>query len=436
MLALLTILVSRLLPVRPSLSRLIQLTLLSMSSRKSKTRRGFHLENQRLIFTGKQLDDGRSLSYYNIQKDGIVYLHVVLRLEKPSSYKPINGTTYKVFVKTLIGRTITLEVGPSDTIEKLKQMIQDKEGWLKHDQSLVFAGKHLEDGRTFSDYNIRKESTLHLVLRITCNCMYTEAMFHHYCMRIYVKTLTGKTISLEAEPTDSIAVIKQKIQDKEKIQINEQHLLFAGNQLQDSNNLRYYNIRDGSILELVPSRIQIFVKTDTSNTIPLDVDPTDSVKIVKQRIQDKEGIPPDQQHLLFAGKLLEESYNLSYYNIRDGSILELGPCMQIFVKTVTDNTISLGVDPTDTVKIVKQRIQDKEGIPPDQQRLLFAGNQLEESYNLSYYNIRDGSILELGPCMQIFVKTVTGNTIPLGVDPADSVKIVKQRIQDKGGDST
>jgi ubiquitin C len=151
--------------------------------------------------------------------------------------------TINIFIKTLTGKTIPLNIGPTGTIEALKSKVQDQEGIPIGQQCLIYAGKQLEDDRTLAFYNIEHKSTLHLVLRLTRK--------EGGLIKVFVKTLTGKTILLNIGQTETIEALKSKVQDQEGIPIDQQCLIYAGKQLEDDRTLAFYNIEHDSTLHLV-----------------------------------------------------------------------------------------------------------------------------------------------------------------------------------------
>ena len=383
---------------------------------------------QRFMFDGETLDDERTLSGCHIRH--LSTLHLVHRM--------------RIFVHTLSGHKIPLWVEPSDSIESIKAAVQDKEGTHKDHQKLIYKGSEIksfevEDCRTVSEYDIEHMSHVYMSPFGGPNMApfggpnqtrrYGPVVER---MQIIVKTRSGEYILVEAEPSDWVSSVKLKIQDKEGYRPDLQRLLFDGKPLDDGKTLLECQLGKNSTVEL-ELLMHVFVMNRRSGRLTtLAVDPSDSIGTVKAKLYSVEGISPEmEQNLKFrcgAGskqfEWLEDGRTLAEYRIQKHTTLHLDVRpVQIFYKNLDRKIKTLDVKPSDSgksltpmfshtshprfpmyhrhlnllfaVETMRAMMSDKEGVPVDSLRLLYAGRQLEDGCTLSDCKIKKESTVYL-----------------------------------------
>jgi len=354
-----------------------------------------------LSYNDMQLEDCHKLSYYNIQDNSTIDLNY----------------SFQIFVKTVMGNIITLRVELYDTIESVKNKIQEKESIPSNQQDLILSSIKLENDRTLFDYNIKNDTILYLILSPNDN------------IKISVVIYNDKNIILKIKSSDTVNDIKTRIQEKENISPEKQHLIYDGIQLRDHHLISHYKIKQDSIIQLEYS-MQIFIQTFYGFIITLDVKPSDIIKNIKNKIHNTDFLPEELQ-LIFEGMQLDENCSISNYNIKQNSTIQLIFEIKIFICMSSGETFNIEVKSIDNIVNIKTKIHQRKGILS--YFLYFSEIKLEDHLTINDYNIKQNSIVQLVLSITIYIKVLGGKIFTLDVNPLDTIGNIKIIIQQKEG---
>ena len=343
-----------------------------------------HLELQMVDRSDRSLSrchEDSTLYHMHIQNRDVLRVSIFRRaFEGSRGFSPVR--LYPVFVKTASGKTIFLKVSGSETTDCIKCMIEQAEpATPAHLQRLVFNGVQLNDELTLKLYGIGNAATIDLLVK---------------GQSLLIKMHMGKTIALAYDPTDTIADVKKKIQRKDAILLARQKLILGGTgrELKDDEVLEDCNITAASTLNLIlKRRVQIQITTLTQS-IMLDVQAEDTIQSVKLLLQLYIRAPPEQQLLYLAGCELNDLMTITDYQIQHRSTLHL-VLLQLYVRAPSGEEVVVRYNESETVAGIKAQLYAETRTLPQEQRLLFCDQELEDQHTLGHYSIKNGQTLYL-----------------------------------------
>ncbi|KAL9264353.1 Polyubiquitin-like protein [Drosera capensis] len=325
----------------------------------------------------------------------------------------------------------TMKARGSDTIKDIKIRFCNQGGVSEDLQDIFFDGACLEDHRTLTDYGVRKNSTLDLMMNTTL------------ARKLFIKVPAKKySTTVIVKASDTIEYLKLIIQTEVGTRSDGFSLMHNGKLLEDNKTLASLYIASDSTLYAISKPrdvLSISVRTPDNVIATLEVRVLSSVSDLTVLVGSMTGMPIEDKILVYEGQVLEMSRTLFSYGIKDESVLEL----KSFIISKPRDVLSISVrTPDNVIAILEVRVLSSvsdlmvlvgsmTGMPIEDKILVHEGQVLETSRTLFSYGIKDESVLELKSFIQIFVKPWDGNTITLEVHPSDTTEQLNEKIFDK-----
>ncbi|KAK4856413.1 hypothetical protein QYF36_017216 [Acer negundo] len=319
-----------------------------------------------LLYEGKLLRDDIPVASLNMKSEAT--LHLIL------NPKPVIW----IFVKAPIGDTLKLEIPVLLTVGDLKSLVGSMIGMSVSDQIMIYRGEQLEDCKILASYDVKEESMLEI-------CPPS--------IQIFVKTATEDIVRVKVKALFTVGDVKAIVGGEIGYSVSFQNLFYAGKKLEDSKTIACYDIKDQSFLQLESPQTQIFVKTWGGKTVTVDVELSNTIKDVKDKLFAKLQIPFKFQKFVFDGKQLEEDRDLASYNIQKHCTLRMVFSPIAKITPVKLSQYPAMVSKSTSIYYLKGLLQHIYRSPVNE--ILFNHVTLENQHTLGDYKLGNDSTVDV-----------------------------------------
>lgn len=330
------------------------------------------VDQQLLLFNGKELQNEDILTEKFIKPGSTLNLIV----------SPLK---LQLNIVERSGHVERIELSKNSTVAQLKQAILAKYNVPADYQTLKYNGKELDSKNTLADYNIED---------------FSEIFYRPKDHEIFIQfaSIGRKPLALRVLPIDTIAQVKDKIQAETKINKNVQQLIWGGKVLVDDAIVSCEHIQSGSTLSLVMNvqNLKLNIELGPHYKIPIEAQSTETVAQLKAKLLDATKIPIDQQILFVDNIKLDDRKMLVDYGLNDESdiAMERIDSFEILIEAFQGRQITIRVHKSDTVSTIRQQIDQRLGVKPSHQRLLYFGQELAND-TLEAYRIEKRCTIHL-----------------------------------------
>ncbi len=417
--------------------------------KRIKKLKNIPIDRQTISFNGKALDPSRTLRQQMILHRSVLVMEgkVERSIQIQDSDKISFGvlpamivSTLKVKVRHWLGDEFTIDVEPTDYMDDVRETILQKIKVPVEHQRLAFQGVKVSETENVSEQGIASGCTLVLEP-----------------MQIVVELRSGQNLAFTVELDNTIVDIKKMINKETGVSVERQCLMFGGDELLDSKTLQESNVSHDDTLKMEEYRLLIMESNGEIFRLA-GIQSSDTIDHIKAEICRVKHWNTENQVLLFHGKQLNGTKTLQDENIKHKSVLiieqaqeatneeprskisfmkhflETAPVMKaafkIRIKHWDGREIFIESDPAEYADDLKEKIQQKHGIPTEQQFLSFEGVPVQDDLNFETQHIANGSTLTLEP-MRVFFDLPHGSRTVLVVEPHDTIRNVKKRLIDQ-----